>query len=190
LWFTGEIHIIDKEVFPTTDRSDFIESDARNRLYNAGQRIPNKLNKLAQEISNNRNAYRDGEKFGEQLQDWNDRLKAGKIERAELRSIRDQLHKNLSVLRERVDQCSDQDVKQYDKDIQKFAVTFQKQLEEARLLKGDNGIADVTDELKMTGKAQKVFQIIMETLENHFDNEPDTYYDLLSKISTALRKKY
>jgi Histidine kinase-, DNA gyrase B-, and HSP90-like ATPase len=190
LWFTGEIHIIDKEVFPTTDRSDFIESDARDRLYKAGQRIPNKLNKLAQEISNNRNAYRDGEKFSEQLQDWNDRLKAGKIERAELRSIRDQLHRNLSVLKDRVDQCSDQDVKQYDKDIQKFAVNFQKELEEAQLLKGDNGIADVAGELEMTGKARKVFQIIMEALESHFSNDPETYYDLLSKISTALRKKY
>lgn len=190
LWFTGEIHIIDKDVYPTTDRSDFIESDPRASLYKAGLRIPNKLNKLAQDISNNRTAYRDGHKFGTKLQDWNERLKAGKIERAELRSIREQVHKNLSVLSERVDQCSDQDVKQYDKEVQRFATDLQKQLEAAQHTKGDNGIADVAGELDMTGKARKVFQIVMETLERHFEDDPDTYEDLLLKISAALRKKY
>jgi hypothetical protein len=190
LWFTGEIHIIDKDVLPTTDRSDFIENEARERLYRAGERIPIKLNKLAQEISNNRNAYRDGERFSEKLQTWNERLKAGKIERSELKSIRDHLNRGLTTLQRRTDNCNDQDIKQYDKGIQQFATKFQKDLEQAKQFKGDNGIADVANELSMPTKARKVFTIIMQTLENHFSDDPDTYHELASKISKVLRDKY
>jgi Histidine kinase-, DNA gyrase B-, and HSP90-like ATPase len=190
LWFTGEIHIIDKNVLPTTDRSDFVENDSRARLYNAGERIPIKLNKLAQEISNNRNAYRDGERFSEKLQTWNERLKAGKIERADLKSIRDHLNRGLSTLKLRADKCNDQDVKQYDKEVQKFATNFQKELEQAKQFKGDNGIADVANELGMPTKARKVFTIIMQRLESYFSDDPDTYHELSSKISKALRDKY
>jgi len=88
LWFTGEIHIIDKEVQPITDRSDFIESDARDRLYKASALIPSTLNQQAQVISYDRNAFKEGEAFNVKLQQLKSRLLAKNIEKAELKSIR------------------------------------------------------------------------------------------------------
>ena len=59
-WFTGEIHVVDKNVQPTTPRSDFIENAARVKLYvEAQKRIPPILKNLAQEISDNRKAFTD-----------------------------------------------------------------------------------------------------------------------------------
>jgi hypothetical protein len=190
LWFTGEIHIIDKNVLPTTDRSDFIENDARKHLYKASERIPAKLNKLAQEISNNRKAYDDAEKFNQKLQDWKERLHTGQLEKSELKAIRKELYENLSKLRQRSDKCTDAEIQKFDKEIQKYAVTIQKELEDAKTLKGDSTIADVASELSMTGKAQKVFQIAMDTLEEHFSNDPEEYYAVSAKIIKSLRKKY
>jgi molecular chaperone HtpG len=190
LWFTGEIHIIDKEIVPTTDRSDFVETDARKGLYTAAERISVKLNKLAQEISNNRKAYEDGERFKQKLETWRERLRSGKIEKSELKSIRGELHENLSRLRQRADKCSDPDVEQFDKEVQKYAGTLQKELDEAKSPSSDTSIADVATELNMTAKAKKVFQIVMDTLADHFGDDPDTYYEVAAKISKALRKKY
>jgi hypothetical protein len=190
LWFTGEIHIIDKDVVPTTDRSDFVETDSRKRLYKAAERIPAKLNKLAQEISNNRKAYEDGDRFKLKLETWRERLRSGKIEKAELKSIRGELHESLSRLRQRAAKCSDLDVQQFDKEVQKYAVNLQKELDEAKSPNSDTSIADVAADLHMTGKAQKVFQIVMDTLADHFANDTDAYYEIAAKISKALRKKY
>jgi len=190
LWFTGEIHIIDKDVLPTTDRSDFVETDSRKRLYQAAERIPAKLNKLAQEISNNRKAYEDGERFKQKLQTWKERLRTGQIEKAELKSIRGELHEHVSRLRQRADKCTDLDVQQFDKEVQKYATNLQKDLDEAKSPTSDNSIADVAGDLNMTAKAKKVFQIIMDTLEDHFADDPESYYELAARISKSLRKKY
>jgi len=190
LWFTGEIHIIDKDVVPTTDRSDFVETDSRKRLYKAAERVPAKLNKLAQEISNNRKAYEDGDRFKQKLETWRERLRSGKIEKAELKSIRGELHESLSRLRQRAAKCTDLDVQQFDKEVQKYAATLQKELDEAKSSNGDTSIADVAADLNMTAKAKKVFQIVMDILADHFADDPDAYYEISAKISKALRKKY
>jgi hypothetical protein len=190
LWYTGEIHIIDKDVLPITDRSDFIENDARKKLYKAAERIPSKLNKLAQEISDNRKAFDDAEEFKEKLQDWKERLQKGQLEKSELKSVKRELYENLSNLQKRSQKATDADIQKFDKEVQKYAGTVQKELEEAKTLKGGNSIADVAAELKMTGKAQRVFQIMMETLEQHYSDDPDEYYAVAAKIAKSLRKKY
>lgn len=190
LWFTGEIHIIDKDVMPTTDRSDFVENEPRKRLYQGAQRIPVKLNKLAQKISDNRKAYDDAQTFQEKLQNWKERLDAGRIERSELKSIRGELNKNLSDVRKRSEKCSDADIQRFDKEVLKYAATVQKELDKARTENGNNSIADAVSDLKMTSKAQRVFQIVMDTLEEHYASDLEEYYELSAKIIKALRNKY
>src|SRR5262249_12578889 len=75
IWFTGEIHIIDKEVTPTTDRSHFVENHARQRLFSeARRRIPTELNNVAQKISDARRAHDDSTKIKKELDDIKTRL--------------------------------------------------------------------------------------------------------------------
>jgi len=191
LWFSGEIHVIDKDVLPTTDRSDFIESDARARLYREAKHIAGDLNKLAQVISNDRNAFKDGENFSVKLQRLKDRLRDKTIERAELKSIRTDLNRGLATLRARVDKCSDPDIEKYGKQVEKFALSVQKELDEAKIMRGGEGdIADVARERKMTSQARRVFEIIMDTLQDYYGSDTDTYHEVAGKISQALRRKY
>src|SRR6266851_2720049 len=99
-------------------------------------------------------------------------------EKAELKSIRGELHESLSRLRQRAAKCTDLDVQQFDKEVQKYAANLQKELDEAKSPNSDTSIADVATDLHMTGKAQKVFQIVMDTLADHFAEDPDAYYEI------------
>ena len=60
-WFTGEIHIVDKNVQPTTSRSDFIENVARAKLYAQAQsRIPPILNNCSDDQRQSQGVSRCG----------------------------------------------------------------------------------------------------------------------------------
>jgi len=191
LWFTGEIHIIDKDVQPITDRSDFIESDARDRLYKAAATISSTLNQQAQVISYDRNAFKEGEIFTAKLRHLKDRLRDKSIEKSELKSIRAELNRGRADLQTRLDNCSDPAIDKFGKNVQKFAAQVQKELDEAKIIKGGDGdIADVARERKMPTHARRVFEIIMNALQEYYGNDTDTYHEVAGEISKALRKKY
>jgi hypothetical protein len=190
-WFTGEIHIVDKDVFPTTDRSDFIESEARKRLYGGAEGIAAKLNRLAQEISDNRKAYNNSEKLKQRLQDLRQKLQNGQIERAALKVIKQELERGLEDLKHRADKCTDNEIEQFDREVLKYGRKLGDELDHAKISSGEkNGIVDVASELHMTAKAKKVFQIVMDTLSNHFSDDTDQYHEVNSKITRSLRRKY
>ena len=89
-----------------------------------------------------------------------------------------------------MNRCTDPDIERYDKEVQKFAGNLQKAFEDAKSSTGDTTIADVAGDLAMTGKAKKVFQIIMDALREHFSDDQEIYYELAAKITKSLRKKY
>jgi len=190
LWFTGEIHIVDKGVLPTTDRSDFQENAARKRLYKAAAVVPAKLNPLAQQISDDRKAFNDAEKFGRKFRLWKEKLETQQIERAEFRTIKKELHEELDVLRRRTDRSKDKEIQQFGRETARYGRTLDKALDDAKTATGKNGIADIASQLEMTSKAKKVYQIVMDTLSDHYAGEPDEYHEVAAKISTNLRKKY
>lgn len=190
LWFTGEIHILDKDVMPTTDRSNFVELDARNRLYSAAERIPKKLNKLAQQISDNRRTYDDACKVRKGFEDYEDRLKSGRIDRADLKTIRLDLDQSLALLRKRSEKCDDKEILGFQKDIAKAVRSVRDKLGDPKYLGRMQTVADLAAELDMPSKTRKVFQIIMDTLANHFAEDKDEYHEISAKIYTSLRKRY
>jgi Histidine kinase-, DNA gyrase B-, and HSP90-like ATPase len=190
LWFTGEVHIVDKDISPTTDRSDFVENEARDRLYAAGESIPLRLNKLAQEISDNRKAYDDSEKLRESFKRLRQKLQDGTIQRSELKTIERELYENIETLKRRAAKCRDKEIEDFNKEVVKFGRGLEKELEEAKSTRGQNGLGDIATELSMTSKAKKVFQIIMDTLSLHYEAEPEDYYEVAGKIERSLRKKY
>jgi hypothetical protein len=183
--------VIDKDVSPTTDRSDFVENEARDRFYGAAaESIPPRLNKLAQEISDNRKAFDDAEKLRDNFKRIKERLQDGKIQRAELKTVERELYENVETLKGRASKCRDKEIEDFNKEIVKFGRGLEKELEEAKTARGENGLADVASDLGMTSKAKKVFQIIMETLSQHYVEQPEDYYEVAGKIETSLRKRY
>lgn len=190
LWFTGEVHVVDKGVLPTTDRSDFVENESRRRLYDAADCVPAKLNRLAQEISDNRRAFSDSEKLRESFRKWREKLQKRQIERAQLNTVEQELVEGIEQLKKRMHRCSDKEIEEFSREIIKYGRSLGAELEQAKSARGENGIQDIASELGLSDKAKKVFQIVMEALSRHYDVRREEYYEVANKINKALRKSY
>lgn len=191
LWFTGEIHIIDKNVVPTTDRSDFVETPVRRKLYAAAEtRIPGKLIKLAQEISDNRKAYDDAGKFKEKLEAYKLKLAQSAIDRADLKTIRDDLRDILEKLGDRQRKCKDSEIIAYVKEVAKLGQELRTTLDDPKVLRRIKSVGDIASDLNMTSKARRVFEIIMETLARHYEDNKEEYHRVAEEIYKTLRKRY
>lgn len=188
-WYTGEIHIIDKGVLPTTDRSDFVENHARDVLYQAGKRVSSALNKRAQQISDNRKAYSDTERLRQWLENTQQSLKDEKFDRSSLKRLREDTAKSLEVLRLRQSKCTDDAIKAYLGKVSQFGREISTELE-SRKPNGKHPIPDISASLGMTSKAKKVYDIIMQTLSGHFKDDADEYYSVSNEIVESLRRRY
>lgn len=188
-WFTGEIHIVDKDVLPTTDRSDFVENRARDLLYEAGKRVSTALNKRAQQISDNRKAFSDTERLRQKFESTQQSLKDDKFDRSNLRRLREEAAKNLEILRARQAKCTDDAIKVYLGKVSKFGKEISTELEN-RKPNGKHPIPDISTTLAMTSKAKKVYDIIMHTLSVHFKDDADEYYSVSNEIVESLKRRY
>lgn len=191
LWFTGEIHIVDKNIKPTTDRSDFVDNDARRRFYEAAaSRIARKLNKEAQTVSDNRGAHDRAFELRKRFEALEERLKSGGIDRAELKLRKEELDEALGdQLKPEV--SKDKRIQDFVKEVAQQGRKLQKRLDEARTAKDSaKEINDLAGDLTMTTRARKVYEIIMRVLEHHFREDKDTYYELSGDIRKALKKHY
>lgn len=189
LWFTGEIHIVDKDILPTTPRTDFIENGTRAKLYAEGRnRIAVRLNLLAQEISDNRKTFQDARNIKQKLEGYKNRLENGGIDRADLKTIRDDLDKASQRLRSR--KCSDKEIGGFQREVQKLGTALQTALNDPKKLKPGQALGDLANELEMPTKARRVFLIIMETLQQHFAKDKDEYHVISGKINKSLKEKY
>jgi molecular chaperone HtpG len=190
-WFTGEIHIVDKNVMPTTDRSNFVPNAQREALYKeCADRIVDRLKNYAQEISDNRKTYQDAARLKTQLDTYQKRLDSGDIERSDLKVIREDLDKRLGVLRARGQKCTDKEIEKFQRDVQRTAATLQADLANPKKLRTGRSIADIAEELQMPSKARKVLLITMDVLQQHFARDKDEYYQIATKIYKALKEKY
>ena len=189
-WFTGEIHIVDKNVQPTTPRSDFIENAARVKLYTEAQkRIPPILKNLAQEISDNRKAFQDAKNIRQKFEKYKTQLENGGIERSDLKVIKEELDKSFRKLGTRKN-TTDKEIGTYQKEVRRLGETVQTALNDPKKLKPGYSVSDLAKDLDMPTKARKVFQIVMETLQSHFSKNKDEYHEIAEKIHKALKDKY
>ncbi|MGA2992915.1 MAG: hypothetical protein ABSD88_20790 [Candidatus Korobacteraceae bacterium] len=189
-WFTGEIHIVNKSILPTTDRSNFIENDWRERLYaKARDEISSRLNREAQRISDNRQAFDTSEKIRKKLEECQKRLSNGQVDRADLKTVREEITDGLEQLRHRSAKCTEPDFLRAIKEVSRLGTTVNAELANPKFLKNSKP-PDIAAELKMTTKAKKLFEIVMEVLQRHYAQDKDQYHRIAEKIYSALRKKY
>jgi len=191
LWFTGEIHIVDKNIKPTTDRSDFFENDQRNRLYTAGEVCISKpLNSKAQLISTSRQAHDRAEKHLQRFKNLEKEISEGRIDITELKARKEDLH--VALEKElKVGASKDNDINAFVKETAQFGRLLQQRLGEAKPKKESKGeLADLARELGMTSQARKVYSIIIETIEHYLREDKDSYYELSGLIRDAIKSKY
>lgn len=191
LWYTGEIHIIDKNLHPTTDRSDFVENEARRLLYEAARgRIARRLDKNAQDISNTRKAWEVAQKQSLKFKDLRIRLEENRLDRRDLPSAKEQVDEALGTSLRRP-RCKDTEVFAFLGRVRKEGQDLRRCLTEARSSKGQAAeFNDLAQEVRMTSQARKVYTIILDTLESFFREDKDLYLRLAHSIRDQIRKRY
>jgi hypothetical protein len=189
LWFTGEVHIVDKNIKPTTDRSDFIESEARNRFYAAARvQVGQRLKTRAQQISNDRLAHEEAEKWRERYETFEKEIGNGGIQRSGFKRVKTELNQSLEKDLSR--SCDDPDIRAHVALVKEQGRQLRQRLDEARSKKDIGGeIADLAKELDLPTHSRKVYAIIMETIDTYFEQDRDTFYELSGRIHQTLKRK-
>ncbi|HYK01809.1 MAG TPA: ATP-binding protein [Thermoanaerobaculia bacterium] len=191
LWFTGEIHIVDKDVSPTTDRSNFVESEATKRLYSAAQKLLAKpLNRRAEAISEDRLTFASAEKATNKIAKLEQRLAEGKLAAAQVKATKAEIDELINDNLQRTS-CKDADIAQYVRETVARGRALRKRIDEMKARGGEerDRLRDVAGTLTTQGR--KVYTIVMEVLEQHYADvdDLDTFHELSDKIHDALRKK-
>lgn len=190
LWFTGEIHIADKDVRPTTDRSNLADNDARRLLFEQAQQgIARTLDEQAQRISYNHNAFKAADKFSRTVQELQQLLTNGAVQKAQFGVRKRAIREALADLKDR--KCPDKEIESHVRQVRKALEELDKRLDNAKANRNSaDVISDLAKELSMTTQARKVYRIILETLERYFDEDTQAYFDASELIAKALKKRW
>lgn len=192
LWFTGEIHVINKDVTPTTDRSNFVENSASKDLYAAGQRVLAKdLNRRAEQISDTRGTYDLTERARKSIADVTKRVDEGKLDRAQVKGTKAEIDRLLNANLKVKPKCVDDDVSNFTRDIANLARELKTKLDNVRGGSDTTRINNLVEELKLTTQPRKLYTIVMEVLRSYYADQGDldTFYEVSDRINDALRKK-
>ena len=190
LWFTGEIHIVDKDIRPTTDRSQFGDNPTRALFYQeASKKIAKRLNARAQEISYVRTAFEVAEKWQRRFDEVKGSLNNGGFDRTQLKALKEELHSADTELR-KVKKSTDDDINKFVGQITREVTKLSTRLDEAKAKKAaSDEIRDVAKELSLTTQARRVYQITMQTVEHYFGKDKQGYHELSTEVQKALRKR-
>lgn len=181
--YFGEIHVLDRKVIPSSDRTDFEDDEARQRLYLRAGDLASELNIIRRAESQERN-------FGKKIHEAQRTISedSGKLAaHAMAVEVKDahafQIQKALEDLRKRLKRSKNPTAKAEAKRVlrrgEKLLAT----------LKGSNGkdggFVDITKELHLDRKMAALYEIIISTIRQELT--PDRFERLLAKIHEALR---
>jgi len=183
-YFFGEIHVLDPEVVPSSDRTDFEDSRARERLTNRCLRVSTILRKKAGEES----ALR---RFDEALEKGNDVIatREGEISAGEVPvELKEQVVFEIQKLQEDVKKrLKGPKTPQSARRAQRLLGKTRRIL---RFVKGgQQGFVDLQAELNFDPKLRILYDAIMEVLREEFRQQPDRLERLVRRIHDALRAR-
>jgi molecular chaperone HtpG len=190
-YFFGEIHVIDSDVIPTSDRDDFEDTSARGRLYHRCREIATKLNFRA-ELESRRRRFSEVVAQGQEtVSEIETELKSGRLE-SELKEDRSfliqKLREDLSKRLNKSDRSKHKD----DKVVGQARRVLKKAERLQRSLKpgGDGQVrfVDISKELKLDSKTKAVYETVIAVLREELRQEPQRFEALLRKIHKALRE--
>ncbi len=189
-YFFGEIHVCDPEVVPSSERGNFEENDARERLYRCGSKtLSRTLNRIAGTSSDERRAKEVIEaaeilisttetEFVTGIPKETRLLKLVALQNAQT-GVEDRIGKAPFEYQQRGLQV----IEKATELIQKLDTLQPKQ--ETR-----QGFYDIKDVLGVSAESARMYDIIMDVLRDEFGDRPDLYERLLKRIHSALEERW
>lgn len=182
-YFFGEIHVLDPDVTPSSDRTDFEDNSARSRLYKRCVRIASNLSRKAGEESARR-------RFHEVLTEGNDALSKREkdLNTGQLPvELKDQVvfetQKFQEDVQKRLERTKDEKAKSR---ARRFLGRSRRLL---ATIRKEKGFLDLQKALRFDNKLRLLYDTIIETLKNEFRHEPGRLERLIRAIHQAIKSK-
>ena len=191
-YYFGEIHILDFDVIPSTDRSSFEDNEASRRLYERCNRIAQVLNSKALAESDRRRFEVKLRTAGELLKSKEQLLTERKFSTVLKDDIQYQIRKAVEDLNQRLKRTKGRRKKtKTDGALIKTAtriVTRGNKL--LRKITSNDSYYRIVDLLKLNKQAQFIYETVIECLKEEFKNEPSRLEHVIGEIDKLLLKKH
>jgi hypothetical protein len=189
-YFFGEVHVCDPEIVPSSERGNFEENSARERLYRCGSKtLSRTLNQIAGASSDERRAKEFIEAAEFLVLTTEAELVTGIPQETRLLKLV-ALQNALNHVRDRMSkapleyqQRGVQAVEQASALVQKLDTLQPKQ-------ERGQGFYDIKDVLGVSAESARMYDIIMDVLREEFGDQPDLYERLLKRIHRALEERW
>jgi len=183
-YFFGEIHVLDSEVIPSSDRTAFEDNSARTRLVNRCMRVSTILRKKAGQESALRRFDEALERGSEIISAREGEIKAGQVPT----ELKDQVIFEIQKLQEDVKKrLAGPKTPQSTRRAQRLLGRTRRILRFVR--GGEKGFVDLQAELNFDTKLRTLYETIMEVLREEFSQQPDRLERLVRRIHDALRAR-
>jgi molecular chaperone HtpG len=183
-YFFGEIHVLDPEVMPSSDRTDFEDNDARRRLYKQCARISSNLNRKAGEESARRRFEEVLVKGNEILLERESKIKSGALPLELKDEVVFQVQKVQEDVQKRLERSKDEKAisraRRFLGRSRKFLATIRKEAK---------GFFDLQKALKFDRKVSFLYDTIIHVLKEEFRYDPGRLERIIRRIHDALKKK-
>lgn len=187
-YFFGEIHVCDPEIVPSSERDNFEQNSARERLYKRGAKISQTLNRIAGKSSDRRRAKEFIIEAEEITSNVESDIKAERIPKEVRFDKMFSVNKAIEDVKKRLPNAPG-GFKGRGKRVIKRGNKLIKQLEKAEDGEHATGIYDITQAIKLGSEAARVYEIIVACLKDEFSNEPELYERLIKRIHASLEDR-
>jgi hypothetical protein len=183
--FFGELHVINPEVIPSSDRTDFEDNEARQQLYDSAVELASDLNIIRRAESQERNF---GKKIAQAQATFSE--DSGKLATNTMAvEVKDdhayKIQKSLEDLRKRLERSKNPIAKSEAKQVLKRGEHLLAKLRGTTT--EATSFVDITKELKLNRRMAALYEVIVSTIREELNYDPDKFERLIAKIHDALR---
>jgi hypothetical protein len=183
-YFYGEIHVLDPQVVPSSDRTSFEDNEARARLAERCKRISSNLNRKAGQESAIRRFEEVLDEGSDLVATREDQMKTGQVPLElkdqfvyEIKGIHEDIQKRLKGPKSA-------------KAATRAAFVLAKAKKLIREVKReDSGFLDISKELQFNKKLQYLYNCIIEVLQEEFEGEPERLERIVRKLHESIRQR-
>jgi hypothetical protein len=187
-YFFGEIHILDDDVIPSSDRTDFEDNKGRTRLAQRCARIASILNRKAEAKADARRFVEVVDKSTDTVKARETELKAGTLP-AELREqvvfemqkIQEDVNKRLAGTPKRHANATVVRAKRLVGRTRKLLQT---------LRTTDSGFVDLQNTLRLDPKARALYDTVLEVLRAEFRHDTARLERIIRRIHDAVKARF
>ncbi len=185
-YFSGEIHICDPDMVPSSDRENFEQNDAREHFYQNGTQISRTLNALAGESSAQRSAIEFIERAESVIQTLQTEALEGGIPKEvkfnKMFAVQDAIVKVAKRLKD-----APEDFQKRGEDVIDFGNLLIKNLEkEPSHSEEMRPVYDIIETLQFGEEASALYEIIIKCIEEELRTQPELFERLIKKIHLSL----